>query len=288
MVGKALMKSFEQWNGVQVFRLVRTTPRLPNEIFWDPVDGKIDLKSMEGMDCIVHLAGENVGSGNWNDRKKHDIIESRRKGTQLISTAIASLKSKPKVLFAASGIGYYGAHPTKDLHDNTDVVSGPGDGFLAQVAQVCESSTDVAKQANIRVINARLGAVLSGEGGMIEKLKLPFLFGVGGRLGDGKQFMSWIEISDLTRAISHCLKTPELQGPVHFTAPNPCTNDDFTKAFASAVNRFAIFPLPEFVLKNIFGEMADELLLSSQKVYPDKLLPSGSRFSNPADGSPLQ
>lgn len=236
------------------------------------------------------LAGENVGSGDgllaftgrWTDRKKHHIMESRRRGTTLLSQALASLKAKPKVLVSASGVGYYGNGGDTELTER----SGKGRGFLAEVADVWEGSTAKAREAGIRTVNLRFGVILAGSDGVLAKLYWPFFFGAGGPVGSGAQWMSWVTIDDAVRAIQHAISTKELSGPVNVCAPSPVTNAEFMRALGGAMGRPALLPMPEAAVRAVFGEMGEETLLVSQRAVPSKLTAAGFRFlhTDIADG----
>lgn len=325
MVGRALVSELSRPSAVnhfnpQVYRLVRRKPENEREVFWDPYEMRIDLKRCEGFDAVVHLAGENVGSGEgflaftgrWTERKKHDIMESRRRGTTLLSQAVASLRSKPRVLVSASGVGFYGDGGEAQLTED----SPPGAGFLGEVARVWEGSTAKAAEAGVRVVNLRFGAILSRTGGVIEKLHWPFFLGGGGPIGSGRQYMSWITLGDAVRAIQHAINqcvrsgvaerppppchglpahgspldplprsralcSEELSGPVNACAPQPVRNAEFVQELASAMGRPAFVPLPEPVVNAVFGEMGRETLLVSQRAVPKKLTESGFRFLHP-------
>jgi uncharacterized protein len=236
-------------------------------------------------------AGENIGSGDgplaftgrWTERKKHKIMESRRRGTLLLSQALASLQVRPKVLVAASGVGFYGSAGEAVLTES----SPKGTGFLSDVADAAEANTARAKDAGIRVVSLRLGVVLSRKGGVVEKLYWPYFFGGGGPVGSGQQWMTWIELDDAVRAIRHIISKPDLVGPVNCCSPNPVRNRDFASAFGGAMGRPAIVPLPEAAVRAVFGEMGEETLLVSQRGYPKKLLESGFDFSHPEIGEAL-
>ncbi len=243
------------------------------KIDWEPKTGTIDPAMLEGFDCVVHLAGDSIAS-RWDDAKKKELRNSRILGTRLLCETIAKLTNKPKVLISASAIGFYG-----DRGDETlDEKSPKGTGFLADLCTDWEASTKPAVDAGIRVVNLRIGVVLSTKGGALKQMLLPFQLGAGGQIGNGKQYFSWITVDDLCGAIVHCINHDELQGPVNGTAPHPVTNSEFTKALGKVLFRPTLIPIPSFGLRALFGEMADELLISGQKVIPAKLERSGYKF----------
>ncbi len=264
-------------NGHQVRRLVRSEKDASaSDVLWDPIKGEIhgDLK---GFDAVIHLGGESIASGRWTDEKKKQIRDSRVKGTTFLSESLAKLDSPPKVLLCASAIGFYGDRGDELLDEN----SSPGRGFLADLCQEWEKSTEAARQAGIRVVNARIGVTLSPKGGALGKMLLPFQMGAGGDIGDGKQFMSWISIDDVAQAIVFCIENESMSGPVNLTAPSPVPNSKFTKALGAVLHRPTIVPMPAFAARLALGEMADELLLSSAKVMPKKLQAAGFSFAYP-------
>jgi len=240
---------------------------------WDPESGEIDIDALQNLGAVVHLAGESI-TGRWTDHKKEQIENSRVLGTKLLSESIASLNKKPEVLISASAIGIYGNRDDEIL----DEASSPGGGFLADVGVKWEEATSSAKDAGIRVCNLRIGLVLGQDGGALEKMLAPFKFGLGGRIGDGTQYWSWIAVDDLIQIIYYLLKNENVEGPVNAVSPNPVTNNQFTKALGRTLNRPTIFPLPAFAARGLLGEMADETMLSSTRVIPQKLLDSGFKF----------
>lgn len=244
-----------------------------NTAFWDPESGEIEAGKLEGHDAVIHLAGENI-AGRWNRKKKSRIEDSRVKGTMLLSRTLAGLNSRPGVVVAASGIGYYGDRGNQVLTED----SGPGGGFLARLSIKWEDALGPARDAGIRVLNMRLGVVLTPEGGALGKMLPPFRLGLGGRMGSGEQYWSWIAIDDVLSAIYHSVVSEGLRGPVNFTAPKPATNREFTEALADALGRPAFFHVPGFALRALLGGMADETLLSSARAIPSRLLGSGFTF----------
>jgi uncharacterized protein (TIGR01777 family) len=278
LVGSALIPVLTG-GGHQVVRLVRSQPRdKVSEVQWDPEGGDIDAAGLKGVEAAVHLAGESIAAGRWTAAKKARILESRVKGTRLLAEALAELKQPPKVLVSASAVGYYGDRGEETLREE----SGSGSAFfLSNVCRQWEAATEPAEDAGIRVVNLRFGIMLSGVGGALPRLLTPFRMGVGGRLGSGKQFMSWIAIDDVIGAILHTIGTETLRGAVNAVAPEPVTNREFTRTLGRVFGRPTVFPMPAFAARLAFGQMADELLLASQRVEPAKLLASGYLFRFP-------
>jgi uncharacterized protein (TIGR01777 family) len=277
LIGSALVPALTA-QGHRVSRLVRSKLNLGNrDTYWDPSAAKLDVASLENLDAVVHLAGENIAGGRWTAARKARIRDSRIQGTRLLSDSIAKLTQSPKILISASAVGYYGDRGDETLTEE----SSAGSNFLAGVCQEWEAATGAAKQRGIRVVAMRFGVVLSPSGGALAKMLLPFRMGVGGVVGSGRQYMSWIALTDLVGAIIHALKTDSLHGPVNTVAPNPVTNAEFTKTLGHVLRRPTIFPMPAFAARLIFGQMADELLLASARVVPSKLLASGFVFHYP-------
>lgn len=261
--------------GHKVIRLVRKNiPYSEKQIYWNPSNEKIELNVNEKIDAVVHLAGESVGEGRWTPSKKKLILDSRVEGTKLICEAISRLKDKPKVIVSASAIGYYGDRGDEVLTEE----STEGNDFLAKVCVEWESLTRIASENGIRVVNARIGIVLSSDGGALKKMLLPFQMGVGGNMGSGKQYMSWIDIDDLVRIFYHCITNENISGPVNAVAPKPVTNAVFTKTLGKVLNRPTLLPAPKFALTMLLGEMGEALLFGSQNVSADKLIKSGFKF----------
>lgn len=275
LVGSQLI-SFLTSQGHEVVRLGRNKSAY-GQVLWDPAAGHIDKKALEGFDAVVHLAGDNIASGRWTRKKKRSIRESRIQGTTLLSETLASLSKPPKVLISASAIGYYGDRGEEVLTEE----SAPGAGFLAEVCREWEAATLTAKKRGIRVAELRIGVVLSPKGGALTKMLPPFRMGAGGRLGSGKQYMSWVALDDLIGIIQHVLTHDELDGPINAVAPNPITNNEFTVALGASLHRPTIFPVPGLAINLLLGEMASELLLSSARVQPKKLLSTGYSFRYP-------
>ena len=278
LIGSALVTLLTD-AGHDVVRLVRSRARAAgSEVHWDPESGNIDTAGLEGMDAVVHLAGENIGAGRWTRDRKARIFDSRVKGTRLLCESLANLTQPPKVLVSASAIGYYGDRDEEILNEG----SISGFGFLAEVCIEWEIAAEPVAETEIRVVNLRTGVVLSQAGGPLEKMLPPFKMGVGGILGNGRQYMSWITLDDAIGAIHHALITDSLHGPVNNVAPHPVTNREFTKTLGRVLRRPTLFPLPGFGLRLIFGgEMANELFLSSTRVEPTRLLEAGYTFQYP-------
>ena len=278
LIGSALISALAT-AGHEVVRLVRSAPRSDgSEVYWDPESERIDTVGIEGMDAVVHLAGENIGAGRWSRDRKARIFDSRVKGTRLLCESLANLNHPPQVLVCASAIGYYGSRGAEVMNEGSE----SGAGFLADVCREWEIATEFVGQTEIRVVNLRMGIVLSLAGGPLEKMLPPFKMGVGGILGNGRQYMSWITLDDAVGAIQHTLVTDSLQGPVNNVAPYPVTNREFTKALGRVLRRPTLFPLPSFGLRIMFGkEMANELFLSSTRVEPARLLETGYAFQYP-------
>ena len=273
LIGHAL-SSLLTIQGHRVVALVRSKSHSTDgQILWNPEAGTIDKDRLEDFDAVVHLAGETI-VGRWTAQKKARILASRVKSTRLLCETLAQVHSRPKVLVSASAIGYYGDRGDEIL----DEESSPGSLFLSKVSKAWEGATEPAKQSGIRVVNLRIGLVLSRSGGGLATMLLPFKLGVGGRVGSGEQYMSWIAIDDLVGAISHSIHTESLNGPVNAVAPNPVTNREFTKALGKVLRRPAILPLPAFSVRMVMGEMADNLLLASARVNPSRLFASGYAF----------
>ncbi len=284
LVGSALIPVLEA-KGHQIVRLVRTAPKnRETEIFWDIEKGTLNADELEGIDAAVHLAGENLAEGRWTEEKKRRILESRAKGTRLLSEALAKLKRKPQVLVSASAVGFYGNRGDELLTEQ----SSSGSDFVSEVCREWELATQPAAQAGVRVVNLRFGVIFSRESGALKKMLFPFKMGVGGKLGSGQQYMSWITVDDAVGVIEFAIENESLRGPVNAVAPDAVTNKEFTKALGSALSRPTIFPVPKFAARLVFGEMADETLLSSQRVEPQRLKEEGYAFKYPEIKSALK
>ena len=284
MIGRQLA-SFLSCAGETVRRIVRTTKGArDSDILWNQTSGEFDLAKLEGCDAVVHLAGENIAGGRWTDQRKKLILSSRVDGTRQLCQALARLKNKPKVLICASGVGFYGAGDDKPF----DETSALGKGFLAQICKEWESATQAASDAGIRVVHMRIGIVISAQGGVLAKLLTPFLFGAGGPIAGGRQGMSWIALDDLIAAITFAIDNENISGALNATAPAPLSNRDFGGVLARVLHRPFLAPLPAFVVRAIFGEMGEELLLQGAFVQPKKLLEHGFRFDFPTLESVLR
>ena len=275
LIGSALVAYLTN-AGHDVRRLVRRAP-LGRDLYWNPEEGLIDLSGLGKIDAVVHLAGENLAAWRWTEAKKARIANSRIESTRLLAKALAELDHKPKVLVSASAIGFYG-HRGNELVDEK---SGAGKGFLASLVSKWEQAAYPATEAGIRVVNLRTGMVLSGSGGALKKMLLPFKMGLGGVTGSGKQYISWVAIDDVVRIIYYAITTESISGPINVISPNPATNRQFTKTLGCVLRRPTIFKLPEFAVRLIFGEMANELLLASIRAYPNKLITAGYDFQYP-------
>jgi uncharacterized protein len=276
LIGSALRSALEQ-AGHRMVPMVRSQAG-GDALQWDPDRAVIDAGGLEGIGAVVHLAGEGIGDRRWNEAQKARIRESRTRGTGLLAETLAKLNRPPKVLLSASAVGYYGDRGDEVLTE----ASRAGSGFLAEVCVAWEAAATPAKEAGIRVSHLRSGIVLAPSGGALPKMLTPFKLGLGGRLGSGSQWMSWISIDDEVGAILHLLGEAAPAGPVNLTAPNPVTNADFTKALGRALGRPAVLPVPRLGLKLLVGgEMAEEMLLAGQRALPTRLLDSGYTFTHP-------
>ncbi len=273
LIGTALRASLET-QGTQIVRLVRGGVSNAAQVSWDPL-APISPTAVSGFDAVVHLAGESV-VGRWTNEKKSAIRDSRVLGTRHLAAALAKAEVKPRVLVCASAVGFYGNRGDELLQED----SPSGQGFLPEVCREWENASRIAAEAGIRTVNIRIGLVLSAKGGAIEKMLRPFKLGLGGRIGSGQQWWSWIHVNDILGGIEHAMRTESLSGPVNLVAPNAVQNVEFTKVLASVLGRPAIFPVPEFALRLAFGKQAaEEMLLASQRVQPGKLGSSGYEFS---------
>jgi uncharacterized protein (TIGR01777 family) len=281
LVGRALIRSLLA-DGHEVTRMVRGDAqgfRAPGTaaVHWNPERGEIDAQALEGHDAAVHLAGESVAEGRWDDEKKRRIRESRMKGTSLLAGALAGLSAKPKVLVSASATGFYGDRGAEILREE----SASGSDFLSEVCREWEKASLQASAAGIRVVHLRIGVVLSGEGGALQKMLTPFKLGLGGKVGSGSQYMSWITLEDLVGVIRRALDDETLRGPVNAVAPQQVTNEEFTKALGHVLGRPTVFAVPAFAARLAFGEVADALLMASTRVEPARLKEAGYQFKHP-------
>ena len=277
LIGTTLGRLLEA-EGHTVLRLVRRRPAAAgSEVYWKPKAGEIDAASLEGVDAAVHLAGAPIAE-RWTDERKRAIRDSRVQGTRLFATALAGLRKKPSVLVTASGIGIYGSRRGDEMLTED---SSTGGDFLADVSRDWEGAAQPASDAGLRVVHSRTGPVLSPEGGMLGKMLLPFRMGAGGRIGSGRQWVSWVGLDDVVHAMSFMIATASLRGPVNLVAPNPVTNAEFTNALGRVLGRPTIATVPEFAIKLAFGEMGENTILASQRVMPQRLLGAGYRFRHP-------
>ena len=276
LIGRALLARL-RLNGERVRRLVRSAdPESPDDIVWDPMRGTLDPRQLDGVAAVIHLAGEPIAQ-RWTGARRDAIRESRVRGTELLARTIAALDRKPDAFLSGSAVGYYG-----DTGDEAvDEESASGNDFLAQVAREWEAATGAARSAGVRVVLLRTGIVLSPHGGALERLLPPFRLGVGGPIGTGRQWMSWIALEDHLRAMEHATATVGLHGPVNLVAPNPVTNAEFAATLGRVLDRPAIVPVPAFALELLYGEMARSTILAGQRVAPNKLLRSGFHFAHP-------
>lgn len=270
-IGTALVPSLKS-RGFQVTRLVRGEALGEDQISWNAAK-PLAPESISGFAAIIHLAGESV-VGRWTSGKKTEIRDSRVLGTRNLAQSLAQAKDRPRVLISASAVGYYGDRGEELLREE----SPSGSGFLAEVCREWEAANQPATEAGIRTVQIRIGVVLSPSGGALQKMLPPFRLGVGGNIGSGRQWMSWIHVQDLVGAVHHILKTDLMQGPVNMVAPKPVTNAEFTKTLGSVLSRPTVLPVPALVAKLAFGQMAEEVLLGSQRVESAKLIASGYPF----------
>ena len=285
LIGTSLFRAFSE-RKMRVIRLVRRRPEGTGEVFWNPEASEPadDLQALENADAAIHLSGANLFSERWTAAYKREIVESRVGTTRAIVNLLKKSKKPPQVLLCASAIGIYGDCEDEILTES----SSPGQGFLADTCRAWESEATRAAEGGIRVASLRFGVVLSREGGALKKMLPVFRAGLGGRLGSGRQWMSWIAVSDLVRAVLHVLETDSLRGPVNMVAPIPVTNTDFTRALGRALRRPAFLPAPAFALRMVLGEVADDALLASTRVVPARLAASGFHFDLPEINSSLR
>ena len=277
LVGAEVMATLSA-AGHEVLRLVRRAPAPgENAVRWDPEKGEVDAAGLEGLDAVVHLAGENIASGRWTAARKAAIRDSRVNGTRLLCGALAGLLRPPKTLVCASAIGYYGDRGADLLTEE----SPHGAGFLPEVCREWEAAMVAAARREIRVVALRIGVVLSPRGGALRRMLPPFRAGLGGVLGNGRQYVSWIALDDLAGVVLHALRSGDLRGPVNAVAPVPVTNRELTEALGRVLSRPTLFPVPAFALRLALGEMGDALLLASTRVAPRRLEETGYRFRFP-------
>lgn len=283
LVGSALVP-FLSTGGHEVVALARgkSPSRAVNSgvtcVEWNPAEGSIDAAGIEGCDAVVHLGGHNIASGRWNDGRKRLLRDSRVDSTALLARTLAGLNEPPKVFVCASAIGFYGDRGDEVMTED----SSPGPRFISELCQAWEDATAAASEAGIRVVNLRIGVVLSPQGGALKKMLLPFKMCAGGVVGSGKQWWSWIALDDLVRAIVHSVQTESISGPVNMTSPEVVNNYEFTKTLGRVLRRPTIFPMPAFVVKAVFGEMGEELMLASTRCDAGRLVDSGFEFAYPS------
>jgi uncharacterized protein (TIGR01777 family) len=270
-IGAALLPYLES-QGAKIVRLVRGPVKGQDQISWDPLQA-LSPNAVSGFEAVIHLAGESV-VGRWTDAKKKVIRESRVRGTSSLASALARTENRPRVFVCASAIGFYGNRGDELLTES----SAAGQGFLSEVCREWEAASRIAADAGIRTVNLRIGMVLSPKGGALAKMVTPFKLGLGGRIGSGRQWSSWIHVDDIVGAVHQALQNDSLAGPVNLVAPTPVTNLEFTRELAAVLHRPALFPVPAFAARLAFGEMANDLLLGGQRVQPAKLLAGGYSF----------
>ena len=283
LIGTALSRSLKT-AGHRVISAGRSGSDKGDDLRWDVERGFSSPERLEGLDAIVHLAGENISALRWTDAKKQSIRASRVVGTRTVVDAIRDLKQKPKVLVSGSGVGFYGSRGDEVLTEE----SSSGDTFLAGVCQEWEAEARKADDAGVRVVLARTGIVLSEKGGALGEMLTPFRLGVGGVIGSGKQWMSWIALDDVVRAIEFAVENENIYGPINLTAPNPVQNAEFVKTLGNVLHRPTILPLPTFAVNLLFGEMGDSLLLESTRALPERVIESGFMFSHEKLADALQ
>jgi uncharacterized protein (TIGR01777 family) len=276
LIGTALIPRLRA-GGHRVVRLVRGEPEGADDVRWDPVAGTVDAAGLEGVDAVVHLAGAGIGDKKWTPARKQLILDSRTLGTDLLARTLAGLTRPPKVLLSGSAVGYYGDRGAEELTE----ASAPGDDFPARVCMAWEAATAPAEEAGIRVVHLRTGIVLAAHGGALGRMLLPFKLGLGGRIGSGDQYMSWISIDDHVGAIQHLLTDESVHGAANLSAPNPATNSEFTHALGDALHRPTVLPTPLLPLKAVYGgELVQHLLVNGQRVFPRVLQQRGYEFAH--------
>jgi hypothetical protein len=278
LIGTSLIRACAA-KQISVTRLVRKgRPEGPQEICWSPQSSPAmaDASQLEGFDAVIHLSGANIAAHRWTPAYKREIVESRVQTTQSLARLLAGLKHPPPAFLCASAVGIYGSRGDEILTES----SPPGSGFLAETCVQWEAAAQPAKDAGIRVAHMRFSGVLSPEGGALAKLLPLFRLGLGGKLGSGEQWMSWISLPDLVSAVFHSIQNGQLAGPVNMVSPIPVTNAELTRTLAQVLHRPAIFPAPAFALRVAVGDMADEVLLASARVIPAWLAETGFRFQH--------
>jgi uncharacterized protein (TIGR01777 family) len=276
LVGQKLVPALEK-RGHEVVRLVRRTARAKGEIAWNPAEGTLETAALEGVDAVINLSGENVGAGRWTAQRRAAILRSRVDATRTLVVAVQKLNRKPTVFLNASAVGFYGDRGDEILTEASPI----GHGFLPEVCLIWETHAEGAARAGIRTVLLRFGIVLSGKGGALAKMLPPFRLGVGGRMGEGAQWMSWVSIDDAVGVIEHALNDPRISGPVNVVGPQNVTNAEFTATLGRVLRRPVWLPLPAGLLKLLFGEMAEGALLASTKAVPKRLNDTGYVFRHP-------
>ena len=281
-VGQALISHLAE-RGYEVRRLVRRDNPSAETVIWNPDSGRIEASACEHFDAVIHLGGENIAAGRWTQRRKKRLRNSRVNSTRFLALTLSQLQHPPKVFACASAIGFYGDRGDEILTEQ----SPAGVGFMAELGQEWESACQPAFDRGIRVVNLRFGIILGKKGGALAKMLTPFRCGIGGKIGNGRQYWSWISLTDAVRAVDYCLNHESVSGPVNLVSPGPPTNYEFTKALGKALRRPTILPLPGFAARLAFGEMADSALLASARVEPEALINNGFEFTHPDLASAL-
>jgi uncharacterized protein len=274
LVGRQLA-AFLTAGGHEVLRFARGRTAREGELAWSPASGRIDHEALEGLDAVIHLAGENLAGGRWTEQRKAEILASRVAGTRLLAEAFSVLRNPPGVFLSASAVGYYGDRGDERM----DEAASPGAGFLAEVARAWEGAAEPAESSGVRTVRMRFGVILTARGGALAKMLLPFELGLGGPIGSGRQGFSWIALDDAIYAIDHLIRHEEIRGPVNVVAPDPVPQREFAAAFGRVLRRPAVVPLPASVVRRVFGQMGEEALLHGQFVDPKVLKRSGFTWS---------
>lgn len=276
LIGSALTEKFLA-EGHAITRLVRPGgPVGAGTIAWNPDAGALDGAALENFDAVIHLSGKNLASVKWTDQNKKELIESRTRSTRLLCGRLDKLNQPPRVVIVASAVGYYGNRGDDELTEHSE----PGAGFLAELTREWERATEILQGSSIRLVNLRLGVVLSSKGGALPRMVKPFKFGLGGKIGSGRQYMSWVGIDDVVGIIRFILNHDHIRGPVNAVSPMTVTNHEFTKALGRVLKRPAVAAIPAFILRLLYGEMAEETLLSGARVVPKVLTDAGYRFED--------
>ncbi|MEN6627909.1 MAG: TIGR01777 family oxidoreductase [Candidatus Sumerlaeia bacterium] len=263
--------------GHEVVRMVRSQPPGDEAVFWQPASGRFDRSVLEEADAVINLAGENIAAGRWTEERKRSMRDSRVVSTQLLAEAIAAVGRRPRVLVNASAVGIYGNRGDEPLDES----SAPGSGYLADVCRDWEAATEPAERAGVRVVRARFGVVLDPHGGALAKMLPYFKSGIGGRIGSGKQYISWITLDDVVWMMDHVLANESVRGAINAVAPNPVRQAEFASELGKALGRPALVPTPATALRLMFGQMAEETILASARVFPRSLLAGGFEFRDP-------